>query len=93
MSIRSWRPRVAKRFEPLLFPFLLSGLMTLLITGISVGRVLGLEGVLGEPLTFSRVWLESYLSAWLIAYPVLLIVSPIVRRLVNWLTWDLPEGQ
>lgn len=84
------RVRIPKRFAPWLFPLLLSGLMTLLITGISVARVLGIQMLVADPLNFSQTWLQSYLSAWLIAYPVLLLIVPVVRRAVDWLTLEEP---
>ncbi|TYQ27798.1 DUF2798 domain-containing protein [Pseudanabaena sp. UWO311] len=82
-----WRsPRIPKRFIPYLFPLLLSGFMTLIITGISIFKVLGIDTVIANPMKFFQLWLNAYISAWLIAYPVLLLVIPVVRRLVNWLT-------
>jgi hypothetical protein len=87
MKRRGWRrPCIPKRFAALLFPLLLSGFMTLLISGLSIGRVLGLGELLNNPSGFVQTWLQSYLSAWLIAYPILLLVIPVVRRIVDWLT-------
>jgi hypothetical protein len=80
------RSRIPKRFIPFLFPLLLSGFMTLIITGISIFKVLGMNTVIANPMKFLQLWLNAYISAWLIAYPVLLLVIPVVRRLVNWLT-------
>jgi Protein of unknown function (DUF2798) len=80
--------KIPKRFTPLLFPFLLSGLMTFLITGISIARILGTHALIRAPGIFLQTWMNAYISAWLVAYPVLLLVIPIVRRLVNWLTTD-----
>jgi Na+(H+)/acetate symporter ActP len=83
-----WKFRIPKRFAPFLFPFLLSGLMTLLITGMSIARVLGMDTLVNNPGSFVQTWLKAYVSAWLVAYPILLLVIPIVRRLVDWLTAD-----
>jgi Protein of unknown function (DUF2798) len=83
-----WRIRVPKRFAPYLFPLLLSGFMTLLITGISMTRVLGIDVLVKDPGNFLRIWMKAYLSSWLVAYPILLLVIPVVRRLVDWLTTD-----
>jgi Protein of unknown function (DUF2798) len=81
-----WRIRVPKRFAPLLFPLLLSGFMTLLITGISMTRVLGIDVLVKDPGNFLQIWMKAYLSSWLVAYPILLLVIPVVRRIVDWLT-------
>jgi hypothetical protein len=83
-----WRIRVPKRFAPLLFPLLLSGFMTLLITGISMMRVLGIDVLVNDPGNFLQIWMKAYVSSWLVAYPILLLVIPVVRRVVDWLTTD-----
>jgi Protein of unknown function (DUF2798) len=82
-----WR-RVPKRFAPFLFPFLLSGFMTFLITGISMTRVLGIDSLVNDPGNFLQIWIKTYVSSWLVAYPILLLVIPVVRRMVDWLTTD-----
>jgi Protein of unknown function (DUF2798) len=81
-----WRGRIPKRFAPFLFPLLLSGFMTFLITGISMTRVLGIDTLVNNPGNFLQIWMKAYLSSWLIAYPILLLVIPVVRRVVDWLT-------
>ena len=72
-----------RRFEPVLFGFVLSSLMSLLVSGIStlmsVGAVSG----------FLQLWLRAWLTAWPVAFPVVLIVAPMARRLVQRL---IPEG-
>jgi hypothetical protein len=83
-----WRIRVPKRFAPFLFPLLLSGFMTFLITGISMTRVLGIEALVKDPGNFLQIWMRAYLSSWLVAYPILLLVIPVVRRVVDWLTTE-----
>ncbi|MBJ6372032.1 DUF2798 domain-containing protein [Sedimentitalea sp. CAU 1593] len=67
---------VPARFAPVLFGFILSGLMSCMVSGISTLRAVGLtEGVLGE-------WMSSWALSWAIAFPVVLVVAPITRRLV-----------
>jgi hypothetical protein len=84
-----WRiKKIPKRFVPFLFPLMLSGFMTLLITGISIVRVLGIDDLIVAPGNFLEIWFKAYVPAWLIAYPVLLMIMPIVKRVVNWLTSD-----
>jgi hypothetical protein len=83
-----WRIRVPKRFAPFLFPLLLSGFMTFLITGISMTRVLGIEALVKDPGNFLQIWMRAYLSSWLVAYPIFLLVIPVVRRVVDWLTTE-----
>jgi hypothetical protein len=52
-------------------------------SGISVVRLLGLAVLFTEPGRFVGTWLQSYVSAWIIAYPILLLLIPLVRRAVN----------
>lgn len=78
-----WKHRIPKRFVPVLFPFLLSGFMTLLITDISIVKVVGTSALVSAPFAFFQSWMKTYVSAWILAYPVLLLAIPVVRRAVN----------
>jgi hypothetical protein len=71
-----------KKFAPLLFGLLLSGLMSLLVASISSWRVAGLGP------DFIAMWLRAWLSAWPIAFPAVLLVAPLTRRLVERLVRD-----
>lgn len=73
-----------KKFAPALFGLILSGLMSLLVPGISTWRATGF----GDH--FVGVWIGAWLTAWLIAFPVVLVVAPLTRRLVALL---VGEGQ
>ncbi len=65
------------RFAPALFGFVLSGLMSLLVSAISTFRAVGASAA------FLQLWLGGWLTAWLIAFPVVLVVAPLTRRLVQ----------
>jgi hypothetical protein len=66
-----------KKSEPILFGFVLSGLMSCLVSGISTLRVAGMtEG-------FVATWMGAWMMAWLIAFPVVLIAAPFARRIVH----------
>lgn len=71
---------IPKRFAPQLFAFLLSGQMSLLISGISTWRVLG-----STP-DFGALWLGAWLSAWVVAFPAVLLLSAPARGAVRLLT-------
>lgn len=71
---------IPARFAPLLFALLLSGVMSLLLSALSTARLLGL----GE--SFLRSWLLSWPLAWLFAFPSVLLLAPLIRRLVQGLT-------
>ncbi|NWL76999.1 DUF2798 domain-containing protein [Pseudomonas taiwanensis] len=68
---------IPRRFAPLLFGLILSGLMSLLVSGISTWRAAG------PVVDFASLWLGAWLMAWLVAFPVVLLVSPVARRLVE----------
>lgn len=76
------------RFAPALFGFVLSGLMSLLVSAISTLRAVGASAA------FLHLWLGGWLTAWLIAFPVVLVVAPLTRRLVQRLVVaPTPPGQ
>jgi hypothetical protein len=67
--------KLPARYAAVVLPFFLSCIMTCLISGISTLRGVGLApGVL-------QLWLGSWGVSWLIAFPTLLAVLPLVRRL------------
>ncbi len=67
--------RLPPRWAPVVFGFLLSGMMTLIVSGISTARV---QGSAFEVAT----WLTSWIGSWVVAFPIVLFVAPLVRRLV-----------
>ena len=64
------------RFAPILFGFILSGLMSLLVSGIATFNAGLVDGFFG-------MWVNAWLPSWLIAFPVVLVVAPVARRLVG----------
>lgn len=71
---------IPARFAPYLFSLILSALMSLLVSGVATLRALGaVDG-------FLWIWLTAWLNAWVVAYPALLLVSPLTRRIVARLT-------
>lgn len=71
-------PRFQKlpaHYGKIVMPFFLSVLMTCIVSMISTLRSVGwMDGTLG-------IWLGSWGISWLIAFPVLLLVLPVVRKL------------
>ena len=64
------------RYAPLMFGFVLSALMSLLVSGVSTFRAVGaIDG-------FVRLWATAWAPSWLIAFPVVLVVAPMARRIV-----------
>ncbi len=73
------------RYAPFLFGFILSGLMSGMVSAIATLRNAGwVDGLSG-------LWLNAWIMSWLIAFPVVLVVAPLTRRLVGTLVH--PEGR
>ena len=68
------------RYAPVLFGFILSALMSLLVSGIATFRNAGLAD------GFLAAWIGAWLPSWAIAFPVVLLAAPLTRRLVQRLT-------
>ncbi|PWJ21929.1 DUF2798 domain-containing protein [Jannaschia seohaensis] len=67
---------IPARFAPILFGLILSGLMSLLVSGIAMIRAVGLtEGA-------QILWSGNWPSSWLVAFPAVLLVAPLTRRVV-----------
>lgn len=57
-------------------PFFLSVLMTFVVSAISTLKALG------PTVEFLQTWPSSWALSWIVAFPTLLLVLPVVRRLV-----------
>jgi hypothetical protein len=65
------------RFAPIVFGFVLSALMSFVVSGIATFRNAGLvDG-------FFSLWIGAWLPSWLIAFPIVLVVAPVARRVVG----------
>jgi hypothetical protein len=68
---------MSPRFAPVLFGFVLSALMSFIVSGVATLRNAGpVDG-------FLSLWISAWLLSWLIAFPTVLIVAPVARRLVG----------
>jgi hypothetical protein len=69
-------PKLPARYASLVLPFFLTCVMTCVVSGISTLRVAGIgPGVLGT-------WLVSWGMSWAVAYPTMLLVLPVVKKMV-----------
>lgn len=74
------------RYAPIVFGFILSALMSLLVSGVATVRNHGLvDG-------FAGIWLNAWLPSWAIAFPVVLVVAPLARRAVGALVKAPSQG-
>ena len=68
---------IPRKFAPVLFGLVLSGLMSLLVSGIATFRATGLTP------EFAGLWTGAWLTAWLFAFPVVLLAAPLARGFVE----------
>lgn len=65
------------RYGPVLFGLILSGLMSFVVSGISIFRATGLApGYMG-------MWTQAWFIAWASAFPIVLVAAPLARRAVQ----------
>jgi hypothetical protein len=74
------------RFAPVLFGFVLSALMSFIVSGIATFRTAGF----GDH--FMSLWIGAWLPSWFVAFPVVLVVAPVARRLVGLVIRPAPAG-
>jgi membrane protein implicated in regulation of membrane protease activity len=67
---------IPAKHATILFGLILSGLMSLIVSGLSTARAVGLvDG-------FVLLWLGNWTVSWAIAFPTVLVVAPLTRRIV-----------
>ena len=71
---------IPARYASILFGFILSGMMSCLVSGLSTFRALGLTP------DFGMLWLGNWAVSWATAFPIVLVVAPLTRRIVGMLT-------
>lgn len=68
---------IPAKYAHIAFGFFLSLIMSGLISGVSTVSALGLVAIM------SGVWLKAWASSWIVAFPSVLVVAPIARRIVG----------
>ena len=59
-------------------PLIITMLMSAIVSGVATWNAVGFAGL-------RAVWLYSWLWSWLVAYPALLVVMPIARKLMTYI--------
>jgi len=61
--------------------------MSCIVAGVATVRIVGFtEGV-------ASAWMTNWVASWLVAFPVVLVVAPVARRIVDSLViQDRSEG-
>ena len=68
--------KLPARFAHTLFSLLLSGLMSLLVSGVATWSALDGHG------GFAAKWLNAWQHSWLVAFPAVMVIAPLVRKIV-----------
>ncbi|WP_128253416.1 DUF2798 domain-containing protein [Falsirhodobacter deserti] len=71
---------IPARYASILFAFLLSGMMSCIVSGVAITRAAGIDA--GLPVA----WLQAWLSSWCVAFPSVMVLAPVTRRIVARLT-------
>jgi hypothetical protein len=70
-------PFLPKRLEPIVFGLLLSGMMSCIVSGLSTFLAVGAVS------DFLFLWMRAWFPSWMVAFPAVLVVAPIVRRILK----------
>lgn len=71
--------KIPARHAVIVMPFILSIFMTCLVSLISTLRSLGLADNL------LQVWMGAWAMSWVVAFPALLLVLPLVKKITGML--------
>ncbi|WGD54790.1 DUF2798 domain-containing protein [Bradyrhizobium sp. CB1650] len=77
--------KLPAHYAPIVMPLVLSILMTAVVSIISTLRSLG------PTPAFLATWPGAWALSWLVAFPTLLVVLPMVRRIVACLVAPSPQ--
>ncbi len=72
--------KIPQKYTGLLFAFVMSLLMAFLMSGVLTAVFVGVDG------QFIAHWMNGFIHAWPIAFPAILVVAPLVRKIVASLT-------
>lgn len=75
---------IPARYSHIAFGLVLSGMMSLLVSGISTLKAIGpVDG-------FVAIWLGNWVAGWAVAFPTVIVVAPIARKIVQRLVREEP---
>jgi hypothetical protein len=68
---------IPKKYELIVFAVFMSGFMSLLMSGVVSYINMGLVS------NFTTIWFEAFVKSYSIAFPTVLVVVPVVRKIVS----------
>jgi hypothetical protein len=78
--------KLPPRYNAVLLPLFLSGLMSGIVSGISTAKMFGFQSGLGW------AWFSAWLPSWLAAFLLLFVMMPLARRMVALLVEPPPKA-
>jgi ABC-type phosphate/phosphonate transport system permease subunit len=69
--------RLPAKYGALLTPLILSIIMTFIVSLIATVKAVGISDF------SAREWMSAWCLSWMVAFPTLLLVLPLVRRIVG----------
>ena len=72
------KPFLPKKAEHIAFGLILAGMMTFFVSGISNVIAIGIS----DPAFLSK-WMRSWATTWAFAFPIILFVAPLVRKILH----------
>jgi hypothetical protein len=69
--------KLPARYNSVALPFVLSLLMSCIVSGIATLRIIGFAP------DFVANWMSAWGWSWIVAFPAILVVLPIARRIVG----------
>ena len=76
---RSTLKKLPQRYAPFLMPLVLSVFMSAIVSAVATATSVGL----GSDFVIS--WPSAWGASWIVAFPSLLLLLPVVRRIVAWM--------
>ncbi|TDR89132.1 DUF2798 domain-containing protein [Enterovirga rhinocerotis] len=71
------RRRLPSHYAPILLPLILSLMMSCIVSAVATLRTLGFSP------DFFALWPGAWALSWIVAFPTLLILLPLARRIVG----------
>lgn len=83
-EFKSTSLKLPAKWAPIVTPFILSCFMTCIVSLISTVRTIGWRDDL------LTLWMGAWGVSWLVAFPALLLVLPLTRKVTSWIVEPPP---
>jgi hypothetical protein len=77
LALHEPAPKLPRRYAGIAFAFLMSGMLTGLMSGFITFVNTGIDA------GFGGRWLQAYVLAWTVAFPLVTVLAPRVKTIVD----------